>query len=188
MADKKVIHKNESVEFFHQGLFDIILGWHESNANYDFCVFFRKKDKSTGGVFAHEFCGKQTEGTLEAFPYIYFMGEDRPQYDLGDLLGDIVRIANLHSMDEVYLVALDYDACCQNKNGFDMPVTLVTTATNPLVKIDYSKSQQEYGTVLLLSTLKETDKGDIIITNKSQLMSLEDAFEKIPGFSHICRQ
>lgn len=189
MSDKKVIHKNESVEFLHQGLFDIILGWDECvNANYDLCVFFRKKDKSTGGVFTRDYSslGKQTEGTLGSFPNIYLMGEDRmcPQYDLEE----IVRIANLNSMDEVYLVAVDYDAYCQNLNGFDMPVTLVTTDTNPLVKIDYLKSQQEHGTVLFLATLKETNNGVILITNKSKLMSLEDAYMEIPGFSHICHQ
>lgn len=186
MADKKVIHKNESLEFSTKDYFDIILGWDECvNANYDLCVFFRKKDKSTGGVFAREFCRKQSEGTLREFPYIYFMSENRPQYDL---VGDVVRITNLHSMDEVYLVALDYDAFLQNKNGFDISVILETTGTNPLIKMDYSKSNHKHGTVLFLATLKETDKGDIIITNKSELMSIEDAFEEIPGFSHICTQ
>ena len=165
MADKKVIHKNESLEFSTKDYFDIILGWDECvNANYDLCVFFRKKNKSTGGVFARE------------YPLQY------------DLVGDVVRIANFHSMDEVYLVALDYDAFLQNKNGFDISFILETTGTNPLIKMDYSKSNHKHGTVLFLATLKETDKGDIIITNKSELMSIEDAFEEIPGFSHICTQ
>jgi hypothetical protein len=91
-------------------------------------------------------------------------------------------------MEEVYIVAIDYNAAIEDETGFDIPVTLETTDTKPTVSILYSRTKDAYGAILLLATLKESGNSSVVITNKSKQMSLSDAYSEIPGFDSIVTQ
>ena len=188
----KEIHKNELVEFQYKNFFDIILGWNVFwNGKYvdeiDLCIFYKKKSGETGGVYTNTYNHKKnTEGSLMEFPFIFLMGEGRPNNKYND--EEIIRIANIHDMEEVYIVAIDYNAAIEDETGFDIPVTLETTDTKPMVAIPYSRTKDAHGAILLLATLKESDNSSIVITNKSKQISLSDAYNEIPGFDSIVTQ
>lgn len=186
---KKEIQKNESIEISYQGYFDIILGWDgiwkgKYVDDIDLCVFYKTKAGETGGVHTKEYNGlKTSEGSLTDFPYIFYMGEDRPNQKYAD--EEIIRIANIHEMEKVYIVAIDYCAAVEDESGFDIPVTLDTTDTNPIVTMNFSRARDMRGSVLILASLKESDDTSIVFTNNSELMSVSDAFREIPGFASI---
>lgn len=186
------IQKNESISFRHQGYFDIILGWDgiwkgKNVDDIDLCVFYKTKAGETGGIYANTYNHKKnTEGSLMEFPFIFLMGEERPNYKYND--EEIIRIANIQEMEEVYIVAIDYNAAIEDETGFEIPVTLETTDTKPTVSILYSRTKDAHGVILLLATLKESGNSSVVITNKSKQMSLSDAYSEIPGFDSIVTQ
>lgn len=184
---QKDIHKKESVEFLYQNHFDVILGWNERMnvyKNYDLCVFYRKKDKNTGGVFSYDYRSRNSDlGSLTEFPYMFLMGEDRPnqKYDCEE----IIRIANIQEIEEACIVVIDYDAATEEETGFGIPVMVEINDSEPAVTISYSRTSDEHGVILLLATFKESENSSIVITNQSKLMTLSDAFNVIPGFDSI---
>ncbi len=184
---QKDLQENESIVFFYPNYFDVILGWDESMnvfGNYDLCAFYKKKDKSTGGIFPYEYHNRKSDlGSLNVFPYMSLMGEERPnhKYDVED----IIRIANIQEMEEVFIVAIDYDAAIEEVTGFNIPVTLKIHNSEPAVTISYSRTIEANGAVLLLAILKESGNSSVVITNQSKLMTLPDAFNEIPGFDSI---
>jgi len=183
----KELFKDEYLVIQHEGRFDIILGWNNYWNRFmdlDLCVFYRKKDGVTGGVFPSYYnYQKHTEGSLSEFPFILLFGENRmsPKYKEEEMIG----VANIHEMEEVYIVAIDYNAAVEDEPGFSLPLTIETIGTIPLITLSYSKPENTQGGILLLATLKEQDDGSLIITNKSKLMDLSAAFNKIPGFASI---
>lgn len=188
MFDKE-LHKNESLEFHNQGFFDIILGWDDFQEgkwmeDIDLCAFFRKKNGETGGVFNNTYNhNKVTEGSLSESPFIFLFGEERinPKYKCED----IIRVANIDEMEEVFLVAIDYNATIEENTGFDLPIMLELNENNLAVKISYTRTNDTQGTILLFATLKVSNNASIVITNQSKLMTLSDAFKEIPGFASI---
>ena len=185
----KELHKNELVEFQYKNFFDVILGWDgfwkdKYIDDIDLCIFYKKKSGETGGVYTSMYNQKEdAEGSLMKFPFIFLMGEERPNNKYND--EEIIRIASIHDMEEVYIVAIDYNAAIKNETGFEIPVTLETADTKPIVAIPYSRSKEVSGAILLLATLKESRDSSIEITNRSTLMTLSEAFNTIPGFATI---
>lgn len=185
------LEKNTSLEVQQKGYFDVLLGWNckwEWLKNYsddlDLCAFYRSKNGGTGGVYPNVYNQKNgTEGALTEFPFMFLMGEDRITQKYNN--EEIIRIANIHEMEVVYFVAVDYKATIGDENGFNCLVALETIGTEPLVSINYSRNNNEKGHVLILASLKASDSGDLVINNISQLLSLSDAFEIIPGFDSI---
>ena len=190
---EKELQKYESIEISYQGTIDVILGWDDLwddskqlqiiLDDADLCVFYKTKTGEVGGVFPNEYSQKHTEGSLVQFPFIFRMGEERlyPKYQCEE----IIRIARLHEMKELYIVAIDYHASVENETGFGAPVTLETVGTDPLIKINYSRNSYEQGSILLLAVLEEKCDGSLVITNKSKLMTMSEAFDSIPGFATI---
>ena len=111
------------------------------------------------------------------------MGEERPnhKYDVEE----VIRIANIQEMEEVFIVAIDYDEAIEEETGFNVPVMLEIHNSEPAVTISYSRTYEEKGAVLLLAMLKDSGSSSIVITNQSKLMTLSDAFNEIPGFDTI---
>lgn len=184
--------KDEAFEILFERKFTILLGWNNCIKRFrkrfmdlDLCAFYRKKNGETGGVFSSEFnlSKKHTEGSLSEFPFIFLFGENRlsPKYENEEMIG----VVNIHKMEEVFIVAVDYNAAVKNEPGFSLPLTLETIGTNPLISISYTKTENTQGAILLLATLKELDNGSIIISNKSKLMDLLEAFNEIPGIDSI---
>ena len=146
--------------------------------------FYKTKAGETGGVYTRMYNGlKSSEGSLVDFPYILYMGEVRPNQQYAD--EEIIRIANIHEMEKVYIVAIDYCAVVEDESGFDLPITLDIIDTDPMVTMYFSRTEDMYGSVLILASLKESDDTSIVFTNNSELMSVSDAFREIPGFASI---
>lgn len=188
----KELHKNEAVEFHYKGFFDIILGWDDFREGkwmeeIDLCAFYKKKNGETGGVFTNTYNqNKMTEGSLSESPFMFLIGDER--MDSKFQCEDIIRVASIHEMEEVYLVAIDYNAAIEEKTGFDLPVLLEINGTHLMAKMSYSRTINDHGAILLLATLKESGNSSVVITNKSKQMSLSDAYSEIPGFDSIVTQ
>lgn len=185
---KRELQKGDNSIFSYQEFFDIILGYDDGKDNFtdiDFCVFYKKKDQSTGGVFSREYGrGLRSEGDLYSFPYICLMGELRPKPSYQN--EEIIRFANIHDMEEVYLVAIDYNAAVGNRKvSFPTSIIIETLCTKPVVSFEFSKCENDRGCVYLMAVLREYTEESISITNKAALLELSEAVNIIPGFNTI---
>ena len=71
--------KNDSVAFNFAGKLKVKLFW-QSDTDLDLCLFFKKKDGEVGGVFSNEYRSKKSDlGTLDKFPFMQHMGDNKNQ-------------------------------------------------------------------------------------------------------------
>ena len=90
--------KNDSVAFNFSGKLKVKLFW-QSETDLDLCLFFKKKDGEVGGVFSNEYRSKKSDlGTLDNFPYMLHMGDNKEPAPGGEETEQI-NIASLAEID-----------------------------------------------------------------------------------------
>jgi hypothetical protein len=181
--NNKILHKGDSLTFTFQGYFDIILGW-ESDDDLDLCIFYVTVDDKVGGVFSRFYNhSKNSEGTLNQFPFIALLGETHWDSKRSE---DIIRVKDVGCFDKIYIVAIDYANTINGEDlfSFNTPIMLELDHTLPTISLEINKDEFECGTICLISELK-VDGDKIIINNKSTFCPMDEAFVVIPGFESI---
>lgn len=184
--------RGQTAIFTQQNYFDIILGWSGWNGNkyiddIDLCVFYKNADNTTGGVFNRSYKGnKETEGFLNCFPYVCYIGEERPNNKYND--EEIVRISKINTLTELYIVAIDYFAAVNEQEPFSLPLFLDIEYEGmlPFLSINVNRKESETGPICLIASIKKDTNDNILVTNETKFYTVKKALESIPGFTQIC--
>lgn len=188
----KYLDRGQTATFTQLNYFDIILGWSGWDGNkyideIDLCAFYKNVDNITGGVFNTTYTGnKETEGSLTCFPYICYVGEERPNSKY--YAEEIIRISKINTSTELYIVAIDYVASVNETEPFSLPLFLDIEYEDmlPFLSIKVNRKESEIGSVCLIASIKKDTNDNILVTNETKFYTLEEALELIPGFSQIC--
>ncbi len=180
--------KQEPVEFTFNGLLKVICTWNEGgvSSDLDLCMFYHTKDGRDGGVFSSGFRQKKDDlGSLSEFPFMEHKGDVRAGTS-NPVAKEQVNVSNLNEIESTYVCVLAYDAGLNNESlGFDGcngRVELMTDSGDYLeVPIDTPKE----GCLYHVCTIKNND-GTNSVVNIGEVLSLAEAYDKIPGFKLIC--
>lgn len=188
----RYLDRGQTAILTQQKYFDIILGWSGWDGNkyiddIDLCVFYKNADNITGGVFNRSYKGnKETEGFLTCFPYVCYIGEERPNNKYND--EEIVRISKINTLTELYIVAVDYFAAVNKQEPFSLPLFLDIEYKGmlPFLSIKVNRNESEIGPICLIASIKKDTNDNILVTNETKFYTVEKALESIPGFTQIC--
>lgn len=188
----RYLDRGQTAILTQQNYFDIILGWSGWDGNkyiddIDLCVFYKNADNITGGVFNRSYKGnKETEGFLTCFPYVCYIGEERPNNKYND--EEIVRISKINTLTELYIVAVDYFAAVNEQESFSLPLFLDIEYKGmlPFLSIKVNRNESEIGPICLIASIKKDTNDNVLVTNETRFYTVEKALESIPGFTQIC--
>lgn len=188
----RYLDRGQTAILTQQNYFDIILGWsgwdgNKYNDDIDLCVFYKNADNITGGVFNRSYKGnKETEGFLSCFPYVCYIGEERPNNKYND--EEIVRISKINTLTELYIVAVDYFAAENEQEPFSLPLFLDIEYKGmlPFLSIKVNRNESEIGPICLIASIKKDTNDNVLVTNETRFYTVEKALESIPGFTQIC--
>lgn len=183
---KVTILKKKPVVFTFSGMLKVKLLW-KSSTDLDLCIFFKKKDGDVGGVFSSAFRQEISDlGSLSAFPFMLHTGdEDKP--DIGNESVEQVKIANLNKIDTAYVTVLNYGRENRNENvnfAQDQGRIEILSDSGDYFEAVINSAQQ--GLVYNVCSIKNKDGVNSVISEDTA-MDIEEAIEKIPGFSLICK-
>jgi uncharacterized protein involved in tellurium resistance len=177
--------KGEAAPFTFNEKLQIEMIW-SSDTDLDLCLFWKKKDGNIGGVFSNEYNQNMDDlGSLDKFPFIKHSGDAKTPRPGGEE-NEEIKVKNIDSLSELYVVVLNYDAAIDNKNvtfsEHSGRVEITTdTGDNFEVPIDDSRP----GHVYVVCKIENSDTVKKAI-NKGDVLSLGQAFSQIPGFKLIC--
>lgn len=155
----------------------------EEPIDLDLALFYQTKDNQYNGICSMEYTGKkETEGCLEQFPYIKYMHD----YDFNCL--EKIIISSLQDMNSIYICAIDYSSAI-NGEGTDfssMGGRLDFVVNNELLH-SIHMDNYKIGDVYLLCRIF-LNEGRFWLEEINDVLSLEEAYNNIPGFSAICNE
>lgn len=153
----------------------------EEPIDLDLVLFYQTKDNQSNIVCPMEYTRKkESEGCLEHFPHIKYMHD----YDFNCL--EKIIISSLQSMKSIYICAIDY---CSAINGEETDFSslggrLDFETNNKLLNSIYMDNYKT-GVVYLFCRIVLND-GRFWLEEINDVLSLEEAYNTIPGFSEIC--
>lgn len=177
--------KGETAPFTFNEKLQVEMVW-KSETDLDLCLFWKTKDGKEGGVFSNEYNQNMDDlGSLDKFPFIKHSGDEKTPRQGGES-NEQIRVKNIDALSELYVVVLNYDAAIDNRNvtfnEHSGRVEITTdTGDNFEVPVDDSRSGHVYLVCMIDNTGAEKKA-----VNKGEVMSLGEAFSKIPGFKEIC--
>lgn len=193
LKTKKTLRKKgESVGFTFSEALKVRFFW-TVETDFDLCLFYKNKNGETGGVFSEGYSGKkESMGSLEKFPFIQLLAdEDKPQG--GNEVYEQLNISNLDEIDEAYIVVINYDAAKEDKENVTFAemggrVELLSSDGDYLEVVADSS---ETGLVYCVCYIKNIEERNTLTKcggddMHPEVMDLETAYVKIPGFSEIC--
>lgn len=177
--------KGDIADFTFGGKLKVKLMW-SSSTDLDLCIFFKKKNGEVGGVFSNEYRGKKSDlGTLDNFPYMLHMGDNKEPAPGGEETEQI-NVASLDEIDTAYVCIVNYDAAIEQEDVTYAEeggrVELQSDSGDYLEVIADSKDE---GPIYCVCSIKNND-GMNALKNESRVMDLGTAFDEIPGFALIC--
>lgn len=179
--------KEEQAAFTFEGKLKVKLFW-SSETDLDLCLFFKKKDGSIGGVFSNEYRGKKSDlGSLEKFPYMQHMGDNKEPAK-GTEETEQINIATLDEIDSAYICIINYDAAIEGED-----VTYAEEGGRVEIQSDLGDylevlaDSKDEGHVYCVCSIKNNN-GSYALKNESRVLDLSGAFAEIPGFSLICNE
>lgn len=177
--------KEDQADFTFDGRLKVKLFW-KTETDLDLAIFFKRKDGEVGGVFSNEYRGKKSDlGSLEKFPYIQHLGDNKEPAP-GSEETEQINIASLHEIDEAYVCIVNYDAAIEQRD-----VTYAEEGGRVEVQSDSGDylevlaDSKEEGPIYCVCSIKNKG-GNYALKNESEVMDLGDAYDKIPGFALIC--
>lgn len=177
--------KNDSVAFTFSGKLKVKLFW-TSDTDLDLCLFFKKKDGGMGGVFSNEYRGKKSDlGSLDAFPYMLHMGDNKEPSPGGEE-SEQINIAKLDDIETAYICIVNYGAAIEGED-----VTYADEGGRVEVQSDSGDylevlaDSKDEGHVYCVCSISNNG-GEFALKNESRVLDLSAAFDEIPGFSLIC--
>ena len=177
--------KSDSALFTFDKKLQIDMKW-STGTDLDLCLFWKSKNGELGGVFSNLYRqNKEDLGSLEKFPFVQHYGDELAPKDGGESQ-ETIRIKTIDSLSELYVVVLNYEKAIDN-----IPVTFyedsgrVEITTDAGDNVEVLVDSEDSGHVYVVCKIENSDSGKKAI-NMREVMTLGDAFNKIPGFELIC--
>jgi len=185
LKKKVTLRRKETAPFTFNEKMQIEMKW-SSETDLDLCLFWKMKNGKIGGVFSDGYrSNKKDLGTLDEFPFIRHYGDEfKPES--GGESQETIRVKSIDSLAELYIVVINYEKAVEmipstfNQDSGRVEIT-TDTGDNFEVLID----SEDEGHVYLICKIDNTGSDKKVI-NEREVLSLGDAFDKIPGFELIC--
>jgi len=176
--------KSDSALFTFDEKLQIDMKW-STNTDLDLCLFWKTKSGEIGGVFSDGFRqNKQDLGSLENFPFIEHKGDELAPKE-GESQ-ETIRVKSIDSLSELYVVVLNYEKAIDSiPSTFQEDSGRVEITTDKGDNLEVLVDAEESGHVYVVCKIENSDDGKKAI-NMREVMTLGQAFEKIPGFELIC--
>lgn len=185
LKKKVTLKRKETAPFSFEEKLQIDMKW-SSSTDLDLCLFWKQKNGETGGVFSDGFRSNKNDlGSLEKFPFIQHFGDDLKPKN-GTESQETIRVKSIDDFEELYIVVLNYDkAVDMIPSTFNQDSGRVEITTDTGDNLEVLIDSEEEGHVYLICKVDNSSSEKKVINEKS-VMSLSDAFSKIPGFALIC--
>lgn len=176
--------KEKPAEFVFTKYLKIKLLW-KTKTDLDLCIFFTTKDGQAGGVFSSMFRQKKSDmGSLEEFPYMEHTGDKAEPSEGGESVEQI-NIAKLDDIDTAYICIVNYGAAIE---GDDVTYAdeggRVEIQSDSGDYLEVPADSKDEGHVYCVCSINNNN-GEFALKNESRVMSLDEAYKQIPGFSLI---
>ena len=153
----------------------------EAPIDLDLALFYQTKHNQSNGVFPMEYTEKKdSQGCLEHFPYIKYMHDYDPNCP------EQIIISSLRDMKSIYICAIDYGSAI---NGKETDFSSLGGRLDFVVnnKLLHSIHMDNYKTGNIYLFCRIVLKGSHFwLEEINDVLSLEEAYNNIPGFSEIC--
>jgi hypothetical protein len=185
LKKKITLKRKESAPFTFNEKLQIDMKW-TSNTDLDLCLFWKTKKGEVGGVFSDAYRTRKTDlGTLDSFPYILHCGDElAPEGD--NESQETIKVKSIDTLAELYILVLNYDKAVEMiPSTFHQDSGHVEITTDTGDNLEVAVDSTESGHVYLICKIDNTGSEKKVI-NEKEVMSIGDAFGKIPGFELIC--
>ena len=178
-------HKEDEVAFSFNNKLKLKLLW-SSLFNLHFCLFFKKKDGSVGGVFSDVFRASKSDcGSLDEFPFMLHLGDDAEPAE-GDEVPEQINVASLEEIETAYLCIVDcYGAYNESDANFAKHDARVEIQSDSGDHLEVLANSYEEGCVYLVCSIHNRG-GELFLKNENKVYDLGGAFDNVPGFELIC--
>ena len=153
----------------------------EAPIDLDLALFYQTKNNQSNGVFPMEYTEKKdSQGCLEHFPYIKYMHD----YDFNCL--EKIIISSLQDMKSIHICAIDYGSAIEGEETefSSLRGRLDFVVNNELL---HSIHMDNYKTgVVYLFCRIVLHESHYWLEEINDVLSLEEAYNNIPGFTEIC--
>ncbi len=181
-GEEGFIYVNLSKEgLLSSGRLMINLNW-TAKVDMDLMAFYRTNDGQAGGVFSDRYPGGSL-GSIEHFPYIELSGDEGIGIST-DENDEVIHIARLDHLSELYIVTLNYtDAVEQKLTPFKeydgTAILLNDRGESAEIRLD----SEERGHIAVVCKIDNAGTMGAKLINMSEVMTLEEFVETIPGAS-----
>lgn len=158
----------------------VVLEWRAA-VDLDLMAFFRAKNGQVGGVFSSNFPGGDM-GSLTSFPFIQLSGDAGVNAQEEDDNQEVLDIARLDDLAEVYICALNYtDAAAKRSSSFADYDGNVIVNDNHGHSVTVPLNATQKGQVAIVARIDHSGDGDAILRNENSILDLGQFFQTIPG-------
>ena len=177
--------KSDSALFTFDEKLQIDMKW-STGTDLDLCLFWKTKNGEVGGVFSDGFRQNKLDlGTLDKLPFIQHYGDELAPKGNEEKI-ETIRIKSIESLLELYVVVLNYEKAVDNiPSTYQEDSGRVQITTDKGDNLEVLVDAEESGHVYVVCKIENSDSGKKAI-NMREVMTLGDAFNKIPGFELIC--
>ncbi len=170
-----------SIELNLENHLHVNLYW-KAPIDLDLALFYQTKDNQSNGVCSMEYTGKkENEGCLKQFPYI----EYKKDYDLN--CPEQIIISSLQDMKFIYIYAIDYSSAINGEETDFSSLGGRLDFEEDNNKLLHSIHMDNYKTgVVYLFCRIVLHEGHYWLEEINDVLSLEEAYNNIPGFTEIC--
>jgi hypothetical protein len=177
--------KSDSAPFTFDEKLKVELKW-STDTDLDLCLFWKTKNGEVGGVFSDAFRqNKDDLGSLEKLPFIQHCG-DKLAPEGGNESLESIKIKTIDSLLELYVVVLNYEKAIDSiPSTFQEDSGRVEISTDKGDNLEVLVDDEKSGHVYVVCKIENSDNVKKAI-NMREVLSLGEAFDKIPGFELIC--
>jgi hypothetical protein len=177
--------KSDSALFTFDEKLQIDMKW-STDTDLDLCLFWKTKNGEIGGVFSDGFRQNREDlGSLDKFPFIKHEGDEFASEEGGESQ-ETIKIKSIDTLSELYVIVLNYEKAIESiPSTFQQDSGRVEITTDKGDNLEVLVDAEESGHVYVVCKIENSDSGKKAI-NMREVMTLGDAFNKIPGFELIC--
>jgi len=164
----------------------ILLFWKE-DVDLDLMLFYKTVDDKEGGVFDSAYNNnRESLGSLDKFPFIMQYGCDGHIPGFQENWDEIIVKKIDDSIREMYILIVSYESADENSSvNYASYKCRLIFLLNEEYNLEIPVNSPTKGIAYVICKI-ENSEGDIKIINESKCVSLEDAYNNIPGFKLIC--
>ena len=176
---KVMLKRKDDAAFISVKQAIVRLKW-TAEVDLDLMAFYRAMDGRTGGVFSGKYPGGDM-GSLQSFPYIE-LSDDEGVGAIGGDNEEILRIAQLSELAELYIVTLNYtDAAEGRESTFGEYNGSITVINDRGEGIEIPLESNERGHVAVICRIDSTNQARARLVNMNSVVSLGVFASKVPG-------